>query len=275
MTRRLVDQHQVTGLGDRLEDRRGVERRERSRIDDLDLHAVGRQTLRRGQRAVDHPTCGHDGHVSPGPAHVGHAERDEVLALGDLAVLERQQDVVEETDRVVVADRRGHQALRIGGGRRQRDLQPRDAHEHPVDRTGVLPRPAGGEAVSGLQHQRHLDLTAAHGVKARRLVDHLVHRDQKELGHVQLHDRPQAGECGADREDSIAHFDGRCRHAGLGEVQQREAGHAPLCFILAGSNVRMAANGPARDPRSSNGGPAPGEGQAARIVDKSAQYANA
>ena len=54
------------------------------------------------------------------------------------------------------------------------------------------------------------------------------------------------GERGTDREGLVADLDGRHRRAGLGEDQQREAGHAPLCFILAGSNVRMAANGPAR-----------------------------
>ena len=36
---------------------------------------------------------------------------------------------------------------------------------------GVLARPAGGEAVAGLEHERHLDLAAAHGAEARRLVD--------------------------------------------------------------------------------------------------------
>ena len=42
------------------------------------------------------------------------AERDDVLALRDVAVLERQQVVVEEHDRVVVADRGGHQPLGVG-----------------------------------------------------------------------------------------------------------------------------------------------------------------
>ena len=38
-----------------------------------------------------------------------------MLAFGDVAVLEREQVVVEEDDRVVVADRGRHQTLRVRG----------------------------------------------------------------------------------------------------------------------------------------------------------------
>ena len=60
----------------------------------------------------------------------GLAERDEVLAVRHLAVLEREQVVVQVDDRVVVADRGRHQALRVGGRRRHDDLEAGHAHEH-------------------------------------------------------------------------------------------------------------------------------------------------
>jgi hypothetical protein len=101
---------------------------------------------------------------------------------------------MEVADRVVVADRGRHQALGVRRRRGQRDLQPGTPTNIAVDRAGVLTGPAGGEAVAGLEHERHLDLAAAHVAKARRLVDDLVHRDQHELGHVQLDDRAQAGQ---------------------------------------------------------------------------------
>ena len=55
-----------------------------------------------------------DRHVAALAPDRGLAERHEVLAVGHLAVLEREQVVVEEDDRVVVADRGRHQALRVG-----------------------------------------------------------------------------------------------------------------------------------------------------------------
>ena len=73
----------------------------------------------------------------------------------------------------------------------------------------MLARPAGGEPVAGLEHERDLDLAAAHVAQARRLVDDLVHRHQHELGHQQLDDRPVAAEGQPDR------------HADLGRLGDR------------------------------------------------------
>ena len=55
---RLVDEHEVAGLLDRLEDRVEVERRERARVDHLGLDALAGQLLGRGERPVDHPAGG-------------------------------------------------------------------------------------------------------------------------------------------------------------------------------------------------------------------------
>ena len=62
----------------------------------------------------------------------------------------------------------------------------------------MLAGPAGGEPVAGLEHDRHLDLAAAHGAEARRLVEHLIHGHQHELGHVELDHGTEARERGAD-----------------------------------------------------------------------------
>ena len=120
MPRRLVDEHEAAGLVDRLEDRLRVERRERARVDHLGLDALRGEPLGRAERAVDRPARGDDRHVAALAPDRGLAERDEVLAVGHLAVLEREQVVVQVDDRVVVADRRRHQALGVGGRRRHR-----------------------------------------------------------------------------------------------------------------------------------------------------------
>ena len=206
--------HEPPGLVDRLEDRLRVERRDRARIDHLGLDPLGRERLGGAERAVDRPRRGHDRHVASLAADRSLAERHEVLPVGHLAVLEREQIVVQVDDGVVVADRGRHQPLGVRCGRRHDDLQAGHAHEEPADRAGVLARPAGGEAEAGLEDERHLHLAAAHRAEARRLVDHLVHRDEHELGHVELDHGPVAGDRSADR------------HSDLGRLRDRRDAHA-------------------------------------------------
>ena len=86
------------------------------------LDPLGRELLGRRERLAEQPAERDDRHVAALAPDDRLPERDDVLALGDLAVLEREQVVVEEDDRVVVADRRGHQALRVG--RRRRAARP-------------------------------------------------------------------------------------------------------------------------------------------------------
>jgi hypothetical protein len=212
VARRLVDDDEPPRLRDRLEDRRQVERRQRARVDHLRLDARLRELRGRRQRLPDHVADRHDRDVAARAPDRRLAERDDVLALRHLARLQRQQVVVEVDDGVVVADRGRHQPLRVRRRRRHRHLQARDAHEHPVDRAGVLAGPAGGEAVARLEDDRDRHLPAAHVVEARRLVHDLVHRDEHELRHVQLDHRPVAGERRPDRHPDLRGLRDR-RHA--------------------------------------------------------------
>ena len=70
------------------------------------LDALRRELLGGGERLAEQPAERDDRDVASLAPHRRLAERDDVLALGHLAVLERQQVVVEEDDGVVVADRR-------------------------------------------------------------------------------------------------------------------------------------------------------------------------
>ncbi len=214
MPRRLVDEQQPAGLAHRLEDRGEVEWRDGARIDDLGLDALLRELLGRSERAVHHPAGGDDREIPARAAHRRLSEGHQVLAVRHLTVLEREHVVVQVDDRVVVAYGRGHQALGVGGRGRHDHLQARRAHEHRGERTGMLAGPAGGEAVAGLHDQRYLDLAAGHVAEARRLVHHLVHRHQHELGHVEFDDRAVAGHRRADR------------HADLGGLGDRRHAHA-------------------------------------------------
>ena len=223
VARRLVGEHEMAGLGHRLEDRVEVQRGDRARVDDLGLDALAGQLLGRLQRAVDHPRRRDDRHVAAGTADLRLPERHRVLAVGHVAVLERQQVVVQVDDRVVVADRRRHQALGVGRRRRDDDLEPGDAHEQRAQRSGVLARPAGGEAEPGLEHERHRDLAAGHVAKAGALVDDLIHGDEHELGHVELDNGPEAGHRRADRDPDLGRLGDRGDAHAVGAERRQEA----------------------------------------------------
>ena len=67
---------------------------ERARVDHLGLDALGGERLGGGERLADRPAGGDDRHVAALAPDRGLAERDEVLALGHVAVLEHEQVVI-------------------------------------------------------------------------------------------------------------------------------------------------------------------------------------
>ena len=98
----------------------------------------------------------------------------------------------------------------------------RPGHVEEQRLPGVRVRRA--ELVAGaLRHahdERHLDLAAEHVADRRRVVDDLVHRQQREVDRHELDDGPQAGHRRAD-----AHADDRV----LGD---RRVAHALLAELL-------------------------------------------
>ena len=111
----LLGDHQPAGPADRLEHARRCPsgRASAGRCTSTEIPSR-RQLLGRLQALDDHVRPGHERHVRAGPLDLGLAERDHVvLVLGDLAVGHVQQLVLDEDDRVVVADRRLEQALGV------------------------------------------------------------------------------------------------------------------------------------------------------------------
>ena len=72
---------------------------------------------------VAHAGIGEDGDVLALAHHLSLIEGADVFPLGDLFAEVIEQHVLEEEHRIVIADRRLHQALGIGGG----------AHCHNLD----------------------------------------------------------------------------------------------------------------------------------------------
>ena len=166
--------------------------------------------LGRGERFLDHPPCGNNRNVAAGALDVRDTEGHDVLALGHVAGVERQHVVVEIHDRVVVANGRCHESLGIGWRGRKRHFQPRNSHHRVIEAIGVLPSPAGGESVAGLQHQRNSHLASRHVSQAGSLVEHLVHGHQHELAHPKLDDGTQSRNGGTHGDANLGSFGNRC-----------------------------------------------------------------
>ena len=214
-------------LADRGEDRVEVERAQRARVDDLGLDAVLlAQRLRRARGGQRHARDADDRHVGALAADRGLAEaHGEVLVVGHLAALAVEVLVLDEDDRVVVADRGLQQPLGVGRGRRHGDEQA--GHVEVERLPGVRVRRA--ELVAGAlrhaHHQRHLDLAAEHVADRRRVVDDLVHRQQREVDRHELDDGAQAGHRRADAHaDDRVLGDRRVAHALLAELLEQAGG---------------------------------------------------
>src|SRR5581483_2992432 len=101
---RLVRHDDPLRLLDGSYDRLDVERHEGAWVDYLDLDALGRELLGRGERLVHHRVHADDGHVLAFALHVGDAERYQVLPLRHGTPRPVDRLVLEEDHRVVVAD---------------------------------------------------------------------------------------------------------------------------------------------------------------------------
>ena len=114
-----------------------------------------------------------------------------------LAVVERL--VLEEDDRVVVADRLDQEALRLVRRGRANDIQARDVGDDGVEHlASAAPQPEPG-ADHRPNHDRRLRLAAEHVAELGRLVEDLVEAHAHEVDEHQLGHRAEAAGRGADR----------------------------------------------------------------------------
>jgi hypothetical protein len=94
---------ETPGLDRLLQDRLGVERHQRARVDHRRIDAVlGRKDLGRLERPRHHGGERHDGHVLALAHDIRLPKRHHVLALGDLAFARVERLLLEEDDGVVV-----------------------------------------------------------------------------------------------------------------------------------------------------------------------------
>src|SRR6266850_6538785 len=178
---RLMHDQQPVCLADRGKDGVAVERYEATQVDDLGLDAVRRELVGGLEREQHLARPGHDREIGPCALHVGLAERDQVLARRHLTFRAVEELVLEEDDRVVVADRGCEETFRVGGRRRHHDLEARDMREPRLERLRVLRRVAAARPALRTHDHRHPSLPAEHEAVLRGLVDELVHRQAGEV----------------------------------------------------------------------------------------------
>ena len=150
----------------------------RARIDDLGAHANLLEHRRRAQRRLHHAAQRDERDVRAFALHVGDAERNHVVLVRNRTLHLLVADLVlEDDDRVVVANSGLEQALGVVRRRRHHDLQARNVTAPRMQRLRVLRRRPASRAHRRADDDGHLPLAAGHVVDLGGLVGHLVHDD--------------------------------------------------------------------------------------------------
>ena len=178
---------------------------------------------------------------------LGLAERDRVVGVGDVAADGSiHLLVLEEEHRVLVADRRAEQAAGVVRRGRHDHLEPRHVGEERLDRLRVIERAVDAAAVRGADRHRHAVAVVRAVAHPRRLGHDLVEGREDEVGELDLGDRAQAVDRGADRgPDDHRLGQRRVDHAVVAELGPQAVGGqedaALLADVLAEHDDRLVA----------------------------------
>ena len=180
------------GLGDRFEDRVLVQRHERAQIEHLGVDAIHDQKSGGLQAGGDHGRPRNERHIAAPALHVRLAERDDILAFGNLLLHLLKPLVLHEDHGVVVPDGRDDEAFGIGGSRRGHRLQTGNVGHKRFQRLRMMGSVRPGGSARYPDHHRHLVLPGEHIVSLGGLVGELVEADADEVHEHDLHHGPQA-----------------------------------------------------------------------------------
>ena len=146
-----------------------------------------------------HARIGDQRDVLAGPLDVRHAERDHVVLLGHRALDAVQHLVLDEHDRVIVADRGLEQALRIVGRGGHDDVNAREMRPQRFEALRMVRGDGTTCATFGPDHHRDAGLAAEHVAVLGALVRDLIHGQRREVDIHDLGDGAHARHCRADR----------------------------------------------------------------------------
>ena len=197
---RLIDDQQPPGLAHRLRDRRGVERRDGARVDQLDGDALTRERIADGERAMHHQRERDHGHVAAFTDDARFSKLDRAVALGHAAFHREHFAVFEEKHGIIAAQRGDEQSLRVGGRGRHDDAQAGEVREHRVVISRVMRRRRVPDADAAAQQHRHREPPAAHVLHLRDLVENFAETIEHEIREHEIHDGPRPRHRRAARE---------------------------------------------------------------------------
>jgi len=115
-----------------------VERGNGAQVDHFGLNRLRCELPGRSDGAGNGDAVGRDGNVTAGPTHSAATERHEILGAADLAAQAGEELVHQEDHRILPAQRRLDEPLRIGGRRRHRYEQPGRVREPRLETVVVL-----------------------------------------------------------------------------------------------------------------------------------------
>jgi hypothetical protein len=201
-SRVLLDCEEPAGLRNGIEDRPGVERDEGPQVDHLQRETLPGEPVSCLEGAWDHQSESGDGDIRAFPHHFGRPQLVDDLTVGDLRLARHERLVLEEDNRVGIADRGGHEPNDVGRGRRGHHFQARDHHRPVLHALGVLGAKTGATSVGGADHEGEAHLTAGHVTALGDLVRDDVPAngekvgehdlgDDRHPGHGRPHRRPQ------------------------------------------------------------------------------------
>src|SRR5690606_28360334 len=206
----LADDDRAMGLRDRAQDRLFIEGAKGPQVDDLDVDALLRELLGRLERDVDHARPGNDGAVLAGTDDVRDTERDEVLAVRNLALEAVERLAFEKEHRIVVTNARLQKTERIGRRGGGDAFEAGNVHVEVLHRVRMLGADLPRRGVGGAEDDGHRELPARHLSNLRRAVENLVEGNGGEVPGHKLDDRPQPDHRGTDAGARESRFgDGR------------------------------------------------------------------
>ena len=128
-------------------------------------------------------------------------------SVGSL-LLEQQRMIDPECRPLAVLGGR-QQCLHVGSARRRDHLQPGRLHQHGLRTRGMLRGAGDADADQRMEHDRHLDLAAAHVGDVGRLVDDLRPGFEGEAAGADGDDRVETRHRGADAHSAKAELGDR------------------------------------------------------------------
>src|SRR5690606_26278663 len=140
------------------------------------------------ERDVDHARPGNDGAVLAGTDDVRDTERDEVLAVRNLALEAVERLAFEKEHRIVVTNARLQKTERIGGRRGRDAFDAGDVRVEVLHRVRMLRADLPRRGIGGTEDDRHRELPARHLPNLRGAVENLVEGDGREVPGHELDD---------------------------------------------------------------------------------------